>query len=216
MEAVGVTVLAGDQAGQRLGVVEDVLERIREHLAVAEDHGGGHRLADRPTDPEQDRRRNARKCCGERDRLHRLPLGESHRHRAIAHRVGYAGERVVGDRNDRRQCHQADHEADQKQAAEVGHLQVLVEERVQHDEAEVAVDDRGNARQDLDAGFDRLPDQWWGDLREKQGGGDPQRGGDRRRNEGRHERPPDHRDQRVGVLAGAPVALDARDERHAE
>ena len=99
---VGLGELVGDDAGHRVGRIEE----RRAHLGtVADDHGHRHRLAERAVEPEDDGADDARARRREHGAPDHVPRRRAQADRGLAVGVGHGAQHLARDRGDGRHDH---------------------------------------------------------------------------------------------------------------
>ena len=145
MIAGGVAQLQRDVRRERAHRIEQTAGNLDD---VAADHQDGHRLADGPAGGEKDSRSDARSCRRQRDPCddRRATQPERVRSRELGARNGR--ERGVRHERDRGQDHDREHD-DAGEQARAGRLDGPDDRDERHEPPE-PVDNRGNAREQLD------------------------------------------------------------------
>ena len=109
----GLREVQRQQRGQRVGGRE---QREADLVRVADQHGQRHRLAERAAEAQHERAEDA----GGRRRQHhledRLPARGAHAVGRLLHLVWHEAQRVLGDRRDRGQDHDGEHQRGRRQA----------------------------------------------------------------------------------------------------
>src|SRR5262245_54269537 len=127
--------------------------------------GDSDRLADRPSEPEQDRRDHAASRVGQDDTADHLPARRAQRECALLELFGHADEELAADARRDRNDHDRQHEdrdentrvlrgaAEERNEAEMAvypGLKILSDERPEDEDAPEAEDDARNRCQELD------------------------------------------------------------------
>ena len=211
MQAGGVAHLDDDVRGHGADALEHIAGQAR---LVACDHDDRHSLADGAADAEDNACEHAGFRRREHDREDRALVTRAHGDRALIVGGRYRAQRGLGDADDGRQ----DHDAEQHGRGEDGRAgDVRTEQRgdgadTRHDDdhAEKAVDDGGDAGEQLGAGLEQAVELFRAVERHEDGGQQADRHADDDRACGDVDAAEDHRQNAVNVVARLP--LRAREE----
>ena len=178
VEVGGVAHLDDDVGGHRAQALEQALGHP---CLVACDHNDRHRLTDGAADAEDDRRQHAGLGCGQHRAENAALMGGAQCQAALIVAVGNGVQARLADRDDGGQ----DHDAQQHSGGEKAHALAAfdVEHRLeegrldhglhgghQHDHAEEAVDDGGDAGEQLGAGLEQTVELFRAVVRHEDGG----------------------------------------------
>ena len=124
--------------------------RVGNHCGVARDHQHCHGLTHRAADSEHHSRGDSRHRGGNHHLVDGLPLVGPERQAGLPERARAVAHRVLRDRHDGRQSHDGEHQAACETAFADGQAEHALQHGDDYYEAEEAVDNRGDAVQQLD------------------------------------------------------------------
>ncbi len=150
MQARGIAHVECDLARERRDGARDAIWNDR---GVAHDHQHGHGLTDGTPHTQDDGVDNAQLGCRQHDLVDGLPLGGTHGIGRLANAHGDGIEGIDRERGNGGNDHDGKHEP-RRQRAKAKTAGQLRDKRTDDDHAKEAVDDGGDARQQVDGGAD--------------------------------------------------------------
>ena len=188
---------------------------------IAGHHDDGHGLADGAAHAQHDAGHDAGDGSGNDNAEHRALVIGTQRQRTLVVLLGHGIECALRNGDDGGQDHDAQqHGSGQKRQAAARHI--VANKRHDHHQAEEAVDNRRDTRQELYARLEERRDLAAGEPRQEDGAQKPRRNADQDGAGGHVDAAHDHREDAVDIVGGTPRSAekklgkaDLRDGRHA-
>ena len=196
-------------------------------MGVADDEGHRHGLAQRAAKPEHNPADDADAGVRQHDVAHDLPSGAADAVGGFLQHGRHDIEHIARDRGDEGEHHDREDQARRQDADAVGRaskqrrqhgdiaedgnqgwLQGLLQERREYEQAPDAVDDAGNAGQQLNGDPNGPPQPHWAQLGQKHSDQQPDRDRDQHRNKRRDEGAVDRRERAEFLHNRVPALLD--------
>ena len=200
MQARGITHVERDLARERRDGARDA---IRNDRGVAHDHEHGHGLTDGTPHTQDNCIDDAQLGCRKHDLVDGLPLGGTHGIGCLANAHGNGIEGIDGERGDGGDDHDGEHEP-RRQCAKSKAAGQLGDKRTDDDHAKEAVDNGGDARQQVDGRADEPAHALAGNLDQIHGCAHTQRHAHGERADRHQARARQQRHNAVVTLRGRP------------